>query len=207
MIFFSGNANLFFFGDFFRAWVAHWAGRLALAGFPGLMSVGGVGEVGLVLGLSHFPGPGPPTRRAPAGPRPPRRRGDSGENGGRARPPFWRKWRKWRIWRFSRLRTARFWRKWRTILAKMAGSGCAKVPECAEPETVANSVMGRAQSLRRSYKFTHAHQKGCREPETVAVSWWGWGRRTEPETFGKCHHCDAKSLRLSAHFRVAVQRA
>ena len=207
MNFFSENANRFFFRGFFRAWVAHWAGRRALAGFPGLMSVGGVGEVGLVLGLSHFPGPGPPTRRAPAGPRPP--------------PPQRRFWRKWRSRTTAILAKvaemanlagfeiahARFWRKWRSILAKMAGSGCAKIPECAEPETVANSVMGRAQSLRRSYKFTHAHQKGCREPETVAVSWLGWGRCTEPEAFGKCHHCDAKSLRLSAHFIVAVQRA
>ena len=38
-----------------RAWVAHWAGKLALAGFPVLLSGGGVGEVGLVLnGFSHF---------------------------------------------------------------------------------------------------------------------------------------------------------
>ena len=51
----------FFFADVLhRAWVAHWAGRLAFAGFPVLLSVGGVGEVGLVLkGLSHLSEGGP----------------------------------------------------------------------------------------------------------------------------------------------------
>ena len=56
MHFFLQNANrLVVWGVCDRAWVAHWAGKLALAGFPVLLSVGGVGEVGLVLnGFSHF---------------------------------------------------------------------------------------------------------------------------------------------------------